>query len=150
MVSNIREAQSFVQIYGYCIQKRRPKFCFHCAIILFLFINYFITSSKMPASVARSRSRCRNARKVSFKMVQAHAPSILCETGVLQQLLLAITSTSAYKSLLSKVCDQNTLTFMVRVFLRMQLHKMCERKTKEMGGKRNKRSRKLLKLSPRE
>ena len=67
--------------------------------------------------------------------------------GIRAQLREYLCETEAIKSLASALCDGNCLTFMLDMFIRLQLHRLCL----TMTQKRNvcKRNKKLLKVSAR-
>lgn len=85
------------------------------------------------------------------KVVEAKAPGLLCGDGIISTLLTLVMSSPQYAHVEVLLCPQNNLIFMIKLFMRMQIYKICEKVTQQARSKTNKgagrASRKLLKLN---
>ena len=86
---------------------------------------------------------------VAFEVTQAQAPSALLGCNVLTKLITCIESTTQRAVMVNRLCGDNCLDYMLRIFLRMQLHKMCETVSLHAMKGVNRQNRKFLKVCSR-
>ena len=84
--------------------------------------------------------------ELTYRVTQAMATKMLCQTGIMAGIEPHIMSAREVKVLRESLCPDNSLLFMVRVFVRLLLHKLCKRISADAWGKGGK-CRKLLKLN---
>lgn len=84
----------------------------------------------------------------TYQVAQSMAPALLCQPELIKRLEPHVMVSPAVTDLLLGLCEQNALKYMVRVFLRMQIHMLCIKAVPSMGRKApGNVNRKSLKLA---